>query len=206
MTPTLHPIAQALESLHPLLRATHYVLNVKALAESPAAAIATIGCVRIVNGVIDDGIYLRVDTESAIAFGGETDASTLNFWLRQSDEIRQEIHQWSGRIKVNDALMKLADFIDRPGSVYCENFVWGRRNSGATGNAIVATALRRAHLGRPWPPSNDRDLSTLIDLYRQAKVEAMPMKGVPLHALDDAMHEARILVAALKLHIARSPA
>ncbi|KAB0549775.1 3'-5' exoribonuclease [Pseudomonas argentinensis] len=203
MTPTLQPIAQALESIHPLLRATHYVLDLETLGKGPNAAIATIGCVRIENGVIGDGLYIRVDVDSAIGFGGETDASTIDFWLRQSEEAQREIHHGFNRVKINNALIQLADFIDRPAAIYGETYVWG--NGATFDNVIISTAFQRAHVPRPWPYWNDRDLRTIVQLYPEAK-KSVPFVGLKHHALDDAMHEARILVAALKLHIARSPA
>ncbi len=203
MTLTLQPSAQALESLHPLLRATHYVLDLETLGKGPNAAIATIGCVRIENGVIGDGLYIRVDVDSAIGFGGETDASTIDFWLRQSEEAQREIHHGFNRVKINNALIQLADFIDRPAALYGETYVWG--NGATFDNVIISTAYQRAHIPRPWPYWNDRDLRTIVQLYPEAK-KSVPFVGLKHHALDDAMHEARILVAALKLHIVRSPA
>lgn len=202
---TTTPIAQALESLHPLLRATHYVLDLETLGKGPNAAIATIGCVRVENGVIGDGLYIRVDVDSAIAFGGETDASTIDFWLKQSEEAQREIHHDFNRVKINNALIQLADFIDRPAALYGESYVWG--NGATFDNVIISTAFQRAHIPRPWPYWNDRDLRTMVHLYPEAKKNTLfPASGVKHHALDDAMHEARILIAALNLHIARSPA
>ncbi|SHM78503.1 3'-5' exonuclease [Phytopseudomonas punonensis] len=189
--------------IHPLLRATHYVLDLETLGKGPNAAIATIGCVRIENGVIGDGLYIRVDVDSAIGFGGETDASTIDFWLKQSEEAQREIHQGFNRVKINNALIQLADFIDRPAAVYGESYVWG--NGATFDNVIISTAFQRAHVPRPWQNRNDRDLRTITDLYPEAK-KSVQFVGLKHHALDDAMHEARILVAALKLHIARSPA
>jgi len=203
MYSTLNPIAQALESLHPLLRATHYVLDLETLGKGPNAAIATIGCVRIENGVIGDGLYIRVDVDSAIAFGGETDASTIDFWLKQSEEAQREIHHDFNRVKINNALIQLADFIDRPAAVYGETYVWG--NGATFDNVIISTAFQRAHIPRPWPYCNDRDLRTIVQLYPEAK-QSVQFIGLKHHALDDAMHEARILIAALNLHIARSQA
>jgi len=200
---TTQHIAQAFAQLHPLLRNTHYVLDLETLGKGPNAAIATIGCVRIENGVIGDGLYIRVDVDSAIGFGGETDASTIDFWLKQSEEAQREIHQGFNRIKINNALIQLADFIDRPAAIYGETYVWG--NGASFDNVIVSTAYQRAHIPRPWPYWNDRDLRTIVQLYPEAK-KSVPFVGLKHHALDDAMHEARILVAALKLHIARSPA
>lgn len=201
MTPT--PIAQPLESLHPLLRATHYVLDLETLGKGPNAAIATIGCVRIENGHIGDGLYIRVDVDSAIGFGGETDASTIEWWLKQSEEARREIYQEGDRLGISSALLRLSDFIDRPAALYGETYVWG--NGATFDNVIISTAFQRAHIPRPWPYWNDRDLRTLVHLYPEAK-QSVQFVGLKHHALDDAMHEARILIAALNLHIARSPA
>lgn len=197
MNHAIAPIAQAIASVHPLLKATHYVLDLETLGKTPSAAIAAIGCVRIENGVIGTAFYRRVNVDSAIAWGGETDASTIDFWLQQSEEARAEIHDPHNRLAINSALIELAEFIDRPAAIHGEQYVWG--NGATFDNVIISTAFKRSHIERPWPYWNDRDLRTLIDLYPEAKASTA-FVGTKHHALDDAMHEARILCAALALH------
>lgn len=200
---TAEALPITLETLHPLLRATHYVLDLETLDDGPNAAIATIGCVRIEHGHIGDGLYIRVDVESAIAFGGETGGSTIEWWLKQSEEARREIYHESDRLGISSALLRLSEFIDRPDAIYGKRYVWG--NGATFDNVIASTAYQRAHIPRPWPEKTDRDLRTITDLYPEA-AQSVQFIGLKHHALDDAMHEARILVAALNLHIARSPA
>lgn len=195
--PALTPLAQALPIHHPLLKVTHYVLDLETLGKGPNAAIATIGCVRIVNGQIGTGFYRRVNVESAIAWGGQTDASTIEWWLQQSEEARAEIHDHRNRLPINEALHELAEFIGQPAFTHGKPCVWG--NGATFDNVIITTAYQRSHIERPWHFTNDRDLRTLVDLYPEAKASTA-FVGDKHHALDDAMHEARILCAALALH------
>lgn len=197
MNQDLAPLALAIQAHHPLIKATHYVLDLETLGKTPGAAIAAIACVRIENGAITTGFYRRVDYHSAISWGGETDASTIAFWLQQSEAARAEIYDPHNRLTINEALLELAEFIDRPAATQGRPFVWG--NGATFDNVIITTAFKRSHIERPWPYWNDRDLRTLVDLYPEAKANT-PFVGDKHHALDDAMHEARILCAALALH------
>ncbi len=199
MNQQLATLALANQAQHPLIKATHYVLDLETLGKTPGAAIAAIACVRIESGAISTGFYRRVDTESSISWGGETDASTFDFWLQQSDAARAEIYDHHNRLPINEALLELAEFIDRPTATHGRPFVWG--NGATFDNVIITTAFRRSHIERPWPYWNDRDLRTIVDLYPEAKANT-PFVGEKHHALDDAMHEARILCAAIALHTA----
>ena len=62
----------------------------------------------------------------------------------------------------------------------------------------VRSALDAFDMGHLWHFWNDRDLRTLLALYPEAKL--LPFEGTKHHALDDAMHEAKQLLAALQLH------
>src|SRR5690606_38002161 len=147
------------------------------------------------DGAIADEFYARVSLASALEYGLAMDASTVQWWLRQSDEARNEITGIDGDI-LPTALLNLALFmgdIDEPNKTA---LVWG--NGRSFDNAILGHAYTAIRRHQPWAYWNDRDLRTLLTLYPAAK--ELPFQGIKHHALHDARHEARQLIAALRLH------
>lgn len=193
----MHDIKYERVKPHPLLAATHYVLDLETLGKGPSAAIVAIGCVRVEFGMIGTGFYERVDLASAMAQGGEVDASTTEFWLQQQQEARQEVNGTRPCRPLSEALQMLVEFIAAGRNPANHVRVWG--NGATFDNVIVSTALQRAGIERPWAFWNDRDLRTIVELYPEARTE-VEFVGVKHHALDDAMHEARILCAAIAQH------
>lgn len=185
-----------------LLTATHYVLDIETLGKGPSAAIAAIGCVRVEHGTIDAGFYERVDLASAMSLGGEVDASTIEWWLQQGNDARREVDGTKERLHIHDALLRLVHFIKAGIAPAREARIWG--NGATFDNVIVTTALQRSGIERPWAYWNDRDLRTLIELYPEAKRIGIDFIGTKHHALDDAMHEARILCQAIAQHTGTS--
>lgn len=177
-----------------MINATHYVLDLETMGKGPNAAIATIGCVKVEHGTIADEFYARVSLASAMQYGLAMDASTVQWWLRQSEEARNEITGVDGEI-LPTALINLALFmgdIDEPNKTA---LVWG--NGPSFDNAILANAYTAIRRHPPWAYWNDRDMRTLLALYPEAK--QIEFEGIKHHALHDARHEARQLVAGLQL-------
>jgi DNA polymerase III epsilon subunit-like protein len=180
-----------------MINATHYVLDLETMGKGPRAAIVAIGCVRIDQGTINGSLYRRVSLETSLQAGLQVDASTIEWWLQQRETAREEIYQ-PGAIRLESALAKLAEFmgcnhLHKPNP---KALLWG--NGSSFDNVIVGNAFDACCIQRPWMFWNDRDLRTLLALYPEAK--ALPFEGTKHHALDDAMHEAKQLLAALQLH------
>lgn len=174
-----------------MIDATHYVLDLETMGKGPRAAIVAIGCVRIQHGGIADTLYHRVNLESSLLAGLEVDGSTVKWWLQQDAAARAEVDGTQPSVLLPVALQALADFIAEEDAL-----VWG--NGSSFDNVIVRSALDACGMGNLWYFWNDRDLRTLLALYTEAKL--LPFEGTKHHALDDAMHEAKQLLAALQLH------
>lgn len=180
-----------------MINDTHYVLDLETMGKGPRAAIVAIGCVRIEQGIISGSLYRRVSLESSLQAGLSCDASTIEWWLQQEDTARAEIYN-PGSSHLKTALGDLAEFmgcnhLHKPKP---KAMLWG--NGSSFGNVIVGNAFDACGIQRPWLFWNDRDLRTLMALYPKAK--ALPFEGTKHHALDDAMHEAKQLLMALKFH------
>ncbi|MGH8433688.1 MAG: 3'-5' exonuclease [Pseudomonas sp.] len=184
-----------------MINATHYVLDLETMGKGPRAAIVAIGCVEVYNGAPGGEFYQRVDLENALNYGGEADASTIQWWLRQGAEARVEIDGSQGGESIWNALGALRAFMGSNAHLN-EILVWG--NGATFDNVILSSAYSAAGTERPWAYWNDRDLRTLLALYPAAK--QIPFEGTKHHALHDARHEARQLVRALELHRASQEA
>lgn len=182
-----------------MINQTHYVIDLETLGKGPRAAIAAIGCVEIHHGVIRRDFYLRVNIDDAMRWGGETDASTIQWWLRQDDYARAEIDGSQETESLWNALGFLKAFMGGVTHLH-EILVWG--NGATFDNVILASAYAAFHEPQPWAYWNDRDLRTLLDCYPEAR-DVGPFEGTRHHALHDACHEAKQLCQALRLHAAR---
>lgn len=182
-----------------MINEIHFVLDLETMSTSPNAAIAAIGCVRVEQGEIVDEFYERVDLESSRAMGGDIDTPTLQWWLTQPHEARQEVSGELPAIDIEIALCSLLNFMRRGGITDDQPLVWG--NGSSFDNVILGSAYQRARIPLPWKFWNDRDLRTLLALYPQSK-KAITFEGIKHHALNDARHEARQLIAALQAHTA----
>lgn len=183
-----------------MINATHYVLDLETIGKGPRAAIVAIGCVRIEQGAITGSLYRRISLESSLQAGLQVDASTIEWWLQQDEAAREEIYK-PDAIRLDLALVDLAAFMGN-NHLHKPNpkaLLWG--NGSSFDNVIVGNAFDACGIQRPWLFWNDRDLRTLLALYPEAK--ALPFEGTKHHAHDDAMHEAKQLIAALQMHQAR---
>ncbi len=171
---------------------THFVIDLETMAKAAPAPIVAIGCVRIDGLAITGERYWQIDLASAMACGGVPDASTITWWLQQSDEARREIDGRTQGLELPRALEQLAEFMAVPVG---DSLVWG--NGATFDNVILRRAFDDCAIGAPWPFWCDRDLRTILGLFPEAK--AREFQGVKHHALDDARHEALQLIDALRM-------
>lgn len=178
-----------------MIKQTHIVIDLETMGIGTNAAIVAIGAVRIERGQPADEFYRRIDLASSIAAGGTTDASTINWWLKQSPEARAEIDGSQPTMRIETALRDLRIWIASHLSTAPR--LWG---NGATFDLrILGEAYAAFSVSRPWDYPLERDLRTILALYPEAKdVGVHPY--IRHHALHDARHEAKQLCKALRLH------
>lgn len=174
----------------------HFVVDLETLGNGPRAAIVAIGIAFISRGRIADTFYTRVNAESAAASGGEIDASTVTWWLKQSAQARKEIDASQSAPYLTHALERVAEFMHLCLPNASLRNVWG--NGSSFDNVILREAFKANDMVIPWSFWNDRDLRTITALYPEAK--QLPFEGTKHHALHDAVHEAKVLISALVMH------
>lgn len=179
-----------------MINQDHFVVDLETFGNGPRAAIVAIGIVFVAQGRIADTFYTRVNAESSAASGGELDASTVAWWLKQSAESRKEVDGSQSTPYLAHSLESVAEFMHLCLPNASLRNVWG--NGSSFDNVILREAFKAHDMVIPWPFWNDRDLRTITALYPEAK--GLPFEGTKHHALHDAVHEAKVLIAALQFH------
>ena len=153
------------------------MLDIETMGNSANSAIVALGAVHFDERGVLDSYYSGVSLESSLDIGLDVDASTVMWWMSQSDDARSALS-----VDVLDILTVLTSFglwIGR------DPIVWG--NGAAFDNIILSNAYRKVKIAQPWDFWNDRCYRTIKSLYPNVK---MLRRGVHHNALDDAKSQA----------------
>lgn len=176
------------------------MIDLETMGVTADAAIVAIGAQAfdLTTGQLGDAFYRCVDLGSAVANGGTIDPSSMMWWLSQGDEARGAL--LANRRPLGQVLLDFGDFCRQQGPAEALR-VWG--NGADFDCVILASAYRRFHLTRPWGPFGNRCYRTIKSLHRDIKLERT---GTHHNALDDAISQARHLVAMIGPAVVQTPA
>jgi hypothetical protein len=169
------------------------MLDLETMGNSSNAAIISIGAVRFsvengIEGTFHEGVALA----SSMACGGVVDASTIEWWIGQSEEAIASI---LGRKQnsIADVLASFTEWATKGGEEYIDE-IWG--NGATADNTWLSNAYRRAGIPVPWSYRADRCFRTMRNMFQY--VEEDEFVGVKHNALDDAKNQALHLIKILK--------
>lgn len=173
----------------------HLMLDLETMGNTPSAPIISIGAVLFdpATGDLGASTEINISLESSMSYGSIPDASTIMWWMKQSDEARVAVS--GGGKSLADALREFYLFVcEKADTKWLQ--VWG---NGASFDCVI---LRNAYsvIGQlpPWQWWNDRDVRTIVELGKQLGIDPkkdMPFDGVRHTAVADAMHQARYVSA-----------
>lgn len=177
---------------------THLMVDMETMGNSPDAPIVSIGAVFFDPSTGNTGaeFYQVVSLESSMSFGMKPDASTIQWWLKQSSEARSAILV-DEAMGLRETLELLADFI-------AENSANGSHTVQLWGNgcSFDNVILRRAYALTDTPFSvpfwNDRDVRTMVELGKSVGINPrydIPFEGDMHNALSDARHQVKYVSA-----------
>ena len=177
---------------------THLMIDMETMGNSPDAPIVSIGAVFFDPSTGNTGaeFYRVVSLESSMSFGMKPDASTIQWWLKQSSEARSAILV-DEAMGLRESLELLADFI-------AENAANGSHTVQLWGNgcSFDNVILRRAHALTETPFAvpfrNDRDVRTMVELGKSVGINPrydIPFEGDMHNALSDARHQVKYVSA-----------
>ncbi|ARC40441.1 exonuclease [Citrobacter braakii] len=177
---------------------THLMVDLETMGSGPDAPIVSIGAVYFDPSTGNTGaeFYQVVSLESSMSFGMKPDASTIQWWLKQSSEARSAILV-DEAMGLRESLELLADFI-------AENAASGSHTVQLWGNgcSFDNVILRRAYVLTETPFAvpfwNDWDVRTMVELGKSVGINPrfdIPFEGDMHNALSDARHQVKYVSA-----------
>jgi len=172
------------------MKKQNVMIDLETLGKRSNAVIIAIGAVVFdEEGIEVDDFYINVDPQSCIDIGMKMDASTVMWWMQQSDEARA-VFKKPG-FPIQRALMKLSFWLTNHTPV--DRRVWG--NGSTFDNVILTNAHHLSNMQPAWKYSKDRCYRTLKALLPNIEHER---NGIHHNALDDARYQAEHCIKLLK--------
>lgn len=166
------------------MKQTHILVDLETLGTRPGCIIASIGAVKFDLNGIKGRFYERINIEEAQKERVTMDASTVKWWLKQSQEAREELTN-SGGLTTAKALSLFSCFVNDS-----DPCVWG--NGASFDNALLSAAYLKLGIPQPWKFWNDRCYRTVKALHPDKPMQKRT--GTHHNALDDAISQAEHLI------------
>ncbi len=165
------------------------MLDLETMGNGSSAAICAIGAVEfdLERGELGREFYTIVNLESSVKAGGIIDASTVLWWMKQSDAARAELQ--SNGTDIELALVRFNHWLDECGFAPKELCIWG--NGAAFDNVILRSAYEKTGIKTPWEFWGDRCYRTAKNLLPSVEIVRT---GLHHCAVDDARDQARHLI------------
>lgn len=168
------------------------MVDLETLGTAPGSAILSIGAVVFAphSADIKDTFHMHLKLEDSVAAGFTVSASTMLWWLAQSEDARSGIIR--GQVGAHAVRNVLGTFTDwcLTGASIGEVVMWG--NGASFDNAVLSEAYRKLDMRQPWEFWNDRCYRTIKGEYPTVK---LVREGVHHDALADAISQAKHLQA-----------
>lgn len=176
-------------------------IDLETLSTSPAAVMLSIGAVAVCAAT-GQTIKFYAATSVASQPDRKTDASTLDWWSKQSAEARVAFdYAHSAECPtLAEGLAQLTDWLGKLGETH-DVYVYG--NGADFDIGILNHAYKEISNFTPWNFRNVRDMRTLRDICLRLGLEdqikaTVPRVGVHHNALDDAQFQSDIIMASLR--------
>lgn len=170
---------------------THVMVDIETMGKSSNSVILSIGAVRfgLENGEIFKKFYTVVDIQSCLDLGLEVEGDTIEWWLRQDDDVRAAYVN-SKQIHVTHVLQYLTEFITK------DDYVWG--NSASFDLGILANAFKKTGVVIPWDYKKEMCYRTVMNLAGSLSVN-IEFEGTRHDPVNDCEHQIKKLVALNRL-------
>ena len=158
------------------------MLDLETLSTRPNAVILTLGAVKFNPFSLVDpgpGLYIRPDVDEQIAQGRDVQDETVNWWMSQAEDVREEALGTDGRISVESMYRQLNRFLVGADSIWAQGPLFDF--------AILENLYRQYGWPTPWQYWQIRDSRTLFGVHGDPRVKGK----VGLHnALEDCVSQA----------------
>ena len=158
------------------------MLDLETLGTRPGCVILTLGAVKFDPYSLrepDSGIYFRVDVDEQTALGREVQEDTLNWWLNQTEDIREEALGEQDRVSLSTLYRDLNKFLVGVDSIWAQGPLFDF--------AILENLYRQCGWPTPWQYWQIRDSRTLFGVHGDPRVKG---KAGLHNALEDCVSQA----------------
>lgn len=182
----------------------HVMFDFETLGIDNDAAVVALGAVKFnPMGAITDEFYARIDLQSSVNAGLTLSASTILWWLGQSDAARAELTDKNlERYPLQQALVAFSEWLiqdlDDENEFPPPRGAFELWSNGAKDMAWIESAYKAAGLVLPFHYGDWRDFRTERDRWPQV---AYTYGGTAHNALDDARNQA-LYLASINRYIA----
>lgn len=160
------------------------MLDIETLGTRPECVILTLGAVKFNPFDIDvepgPGLYMRIDVDEQLALGREVQEETLQWWMNQAEDVREEALGESDRVSLDTMYKDLNRFLVGAKNIWCQG--------PAFDMVILENIYRQCGWPTPWQFWQIRDSRTLFGVHGDPRVKGK----VGLHnALEDCVSQAK---------------
>lgn len=164
------------------------MVDIETMGIRPSSAILSIGAVEFDEVKIISTFSARIDLQSCLDVGLTVDASTIHWWMGQSDDARKAL--------LNVRPKPLAEAL----SAFSAAFLWKKKPVWCNGLSfdlpILENAYHAVNKHVPWEYFNGRDYRTVKNLFPKALVQEFEVEPAIAHdALSDATAQTQTLQA-----------
>jgi len=159
------------------------MVDIETMGTRPGSVILSIGAVEFDHTGILSEFYVKIDKEDAIRRGFTVDDTTLAWWNKQDQAVREEA--FSGTTGILDGLTQFCEFAHG----CC---LWG--NGSDFDNVLILAGLELVEYPPSWFFYNHRCYRTVKSLWPKIKIDRT---GSHHNALDDARSQALHLIQIL---------
>ena len=158
------------------------MLDLETLGTRPGCVILTLGAVKFDPYSLKEpgpGIYFRVDVDEQTALGREVQEDTLNWWISQADDIREEDLGENDRVSLDTLYRDLNRFLVGANNIWAQGPLFDF--------AILENLYRQMGWPTPWQYWQIRDSRTLFGVHGDPRVKG---KAGLHNALEDCVSQA----------------
>jgi hypothetical protein len=162
---------------------TDIMLDLETMGKKSNSALVSIGAVEfnLMTGETGREFYKVIDLQSCLDVGLKVEASTIYFWLQQSETARKRICEKGEEISsvligFNTWMLDCVDKVK----------IWG--NGVRFDIGILEDAYVACQFNTPWYFRSEMDVRTLVAFKPEIKA-TYPMIGVEHYPIDDCKHQ-----------------
>ena len=158
------------------------MLDLETLGTRPGCVILTLGAVKFDPYSLKEpgpGIYFRVDVDEQTALGREVQEDTLNWWISQANDIREEALGETERVSLDTLYRDLNRFLVGANNIWAQGPLFDF--------AILENLYRQMGWPTPWQYWQIRDSRTLFGVHGDPRIKG---KAGLHNALEDCVSQA----------------